>query len=115
MNIEQLREYCLSKKSVTESFPFDENTLVFKVHGKMFCLASLSEHTINLKCDPEKAIALREEFSFVTPGFHMNKSLWNTVDLKENISRQMLCEWIDHSYHEVVKKLPAKEKKLLGF
>ena len=115
MNFEQLREYCLSKKGVTESFPFDKDTLVFKVSGKIFCLVSLTEHTINLKCDPEKAIALREEYPFITPGYHMNKAMWNTIDLKENISRKLITGWIDHSYVEVVKKLPAKEKKILGY
>ncbi len=115
MNIEFIREYCLNKKSTTESFPFDEDTLVFKVMGKMFCLTSLSEpNSINLKCDPEKAIALREEYSSVLPGYHMNKSMWNTVILDGTVSNQLICEWIDHSYDEVVKKLPKKDKITLG-
>lgn len=111
MNIEDLREYCLAKKGTTESFPFDEDTLVFKVVDKMFCLTSLSEpDSINLKCDPEKAIALREEYPGVLPGYHMNKKRWNTVMLNEGISYQLIREWIDHSYEEVVKKLSKKEK-----
>ena len=115
MNIEFIREYCLNKKSTTESFPFDEDTLVFKVMGKMFCLTSLSEpNSINLKCDPEKAIALREEYSSVLPGYHMNKSMWNTVILDGTVSNKLICEWIDHSYDEVVKKLPKKDKITLG-
>ena len=112
MNIEELREYCLSKKATSESFPFDEDTLVFKVAGKMFCLTSLSEATsINLKCDPEKAIMLREEFSCVTPGYHMNKKMWNTVLMDGSVSRKKICEWIDHSYDEVVKKMTKKERE----
>ena len=112
LNIEELREYCLSKRATSESFPFDEDTLVFKVAGKMFCLTSLSEPTsINLKCDPEKAIMLREEYSIVTPGYHMNKKMWNTVKLDSTVSRKKICEWIDHSYDEVVKKLTKKERE----
>ncbi len=115
MNIEDFRNYCLSKKGVTESFPFGEDTLVFKVMGKMFCLTSLSEpDRINLKCDPEKAIALREEYSCVLPGYHMNKSMWNTVIMDGTVSKKMICEWIDHSYDEVVKKLPKKDRLTLG-
>lgn len=115
MNIESIREYCLSKKATTESFPFDEDTLVFKVMGKMFCLTSLSEpDRINLKCDPEKAIALREEYNCVLPGWHMNKSMWNTVVLDGTVSNNIISEWIDHSYDEVVKKLPKKDKITLG-
>jgi len=114
MNIEDLREYCLRKKATTESFPFDEDTLVFKVAGKMFCLTSLSEPgSINLKCDPEKAVLLREEYNCVTPGFHMNKNLWNTVVMDGSMSRKQICELIDHSYDEVVKKLPKKDRALL--
>ncbi len=108
MNIEEIREYCLSKQQVTESFPFDEDTLVFKVAGKIFLLTSLAEHTLNLKCKPEKAIALREQYPFVKPGWHMNKIYWNTVDLKEMIPAELLCEWIDDSYSEVIAKLPKK-------
>ena len=116
MNIEELREYCLNKKGTSESFPFDEDTLVFKVMGKMFCLVSLSEpDSINLKCDPEKATQLREEYSSVTPGYHMNKKMWNTVTLDNSVSKKLLCEWIDHSYEEVIRKLPKKDKLFLGF
>jgi predicted DNA-binding protein (MmcQ/YjbR family) len=116
MNVESLREYCLSKKGTTESFPFDEDTLVFKVMGKMFCLVSLSEpDSINLKCDPEKAVELREQYDCVQPGFHMNKKMWNTVYLDNSVSRKLICEWIDHSYDEVVKKLPKKVRVDLGY
>ena len=115
MNIEELREYCIRKKGVTESFPFDEDTLVFKVLGKMFCLTSLSEpESINVKCDPEKAIALREQFACVLPGYHMNKKLWNTVVMDGTVSKKLLCQWIDDSYDLVVEKLTRKEKLSLG-
>ncbi len=110
MNLEIIREYCLSKKGTTESFPFDEDTLVFKVKGKMFCLTSLSEkNSINLKCEPEKAIALREEYDCVLPGWHMNKNMWNTVMLDNSVSKKIIFEWIDHSYEEVIKKFSKKD------
>lgn len=111
MNIEEIREYCLQKKAVTESFPFDESTLVFKVMGKMFALTSLEkEPSINLKCDPGKAIELRERFPAVQPGYHMNKRLWNTIYLDESITDNLIREWIDHSYNLVVEKLPKKDQ-----
>lgn len=114
MNIEEIRTFCLSKKGVTEGFPFDEDTLVFKVMGKMFCLISLSNaDSMNLKCDPELAIQLREQYTCVIPGFHMNKSLWNTVIIDGTVSGKILKEWIEHSYDEVVKKMPAKVKREL--
>ncbi|HMT30146.1 MAG TPA: MmcQ/YjbR family DNA-binding protein [Bacteroidia bacterium] len=115
MNIEHLREYCLSKKGTTEAFPFDEDTLVFKVMGKMFCLTSLSEpDSINLKCDPEKAIELREQYPCVQPGFHMNKKMWNTVIIDGSISKKLLQEWIDHSYEQVVAGLTKKLREELS-
>ena len=114
MNLEEIRDYCLSKKGVTESFPFDEDTLVFKVMGKMFCLTSLSEPDhMNLKCDPEKAITLREQFPCVLPGYHMNKKLWNSIIIDGTVSNVMLKEWIDHSYDLVVARLPIKTRLLL--
>lgn len=114
MNIEDIRNHCLSKKGVTESFPFDEDTLVFKVMGKMFCLTSLSEpDSMNLKCDPELAIQLREQYPCVKPGFHMNKKMWNTVHIDGTMNRKTLCAWIDHSYDQVVHKLPKKDRALL--
>ncbi|MDA3892108.1 MAG: MmcQ/YjbR family DNA-binding protein [Salinivirgaceae bacterium] len=109
MNIEELREYCLSKKGVTESFPFDQVTLVFKVMNKMYALTSLDkELSINLKCDPEKAIELRERYSSVQPGYHMHKKHWNTVFVDGLISDTKIKEWIDHSYELVVKSLTKK-------
>ncbi len=110
--IDVLREHCLAKKEVSESFPFDENTLVFKVYDKMFALISLEREPLqmNLKCDPEKAIELREEYYQVIPGYHSNKKHWNTIIL-ENISVNFLKKWIDHSYDLVWKKLPKKLKE----
>ena len=109
MDIEQIREYCLSLKDVTEEMPFGPDTLVFKIKGKMFALVPLEgELSINLKCDPEKVIELREEFSFVTPGYHMNKRHWNTVRIDSLVPSNLLKEWINHSYYLVVQSLPRK-------
>lgn len=109
MNIESFRSYCLSKPYVTESFPFDETTLVFKVAGKMFALTDLEGvFSVNLKCDPEKAIALREKYPCVTPGYHMNKRLWNTVLIDGTVPDDLFLSWVDHSYDLVVASLPKK-------
>ena len=109
MNIEELREYCIAKKAVTESFPFDEETLVFKVMNKMFLLTNINkELSMNVKCDPEKAIELREQYSSVLPGWHMNKKHWNTVDIDGSISDNQLKEWIDDSYDLIVASLTKK-------
>lgn len=115
MNIESIREYCLSKKEVTESLPFSDTALVFKVVDKMFALLDLSEDNrgISLKCDPELAIGLREQYPEVTPAYHFNKKYWNGINLNGNISLDLLKEWIDHSYSEVVKKLPKSKQALL--
>jgi predicted DNA-binding protein (MmcQ/YjbR family) len=114
MNIEQLREYCIAKKGVTEEFPFGETTLVFKVMGKMFALTDLGgDFTVNLKCDPELAIQLRENYSAVLPGYHMNKTHWNTIVMDGRIPSKLICEWIDHSYNLVVEGLPKKLKNEL--
>jgi len=114
MNIESLREYCLSKVAVTESFPFDETTLVFKVMEKMFLLTDLDgDLSINIKVDAEKAILLREEYDSVVPGYHMNKKYWNTVYVDGSISDYILHKWIDDSYNLVVDKLTMKQKKEL--
>ncbi|HLP11225.1 MAG TPA: MmcQ/YjbR family DNA-binding protein [Flavobacteriales bacterium] len=114
MNVEEFREYCLKKKGVTEEFPFDNSTIVFKVAGKMFALANVDEFTgINLKCDPEKAIELREKYEGVKPGWHMNKKHWNTVEVGR-VNQKLLREWIDDSYELVVASLPKKEKVKIG-
>lgn len=115
MNIEQIREYCIKKKGVTEEFPFDEETLVFKIAGKIFLLASLGSIPlqINLKCDPEKAIDLREEYDSVQAGYHMNKKHWNTVIIDGTISEQKIKEWIDDSYNLVRAGLKKSVLKTL--
>jgi predicted DNA-binding protein (MmcQ/YjbR family) len=115
MNIEELREYCVSKKGVEECFPFDETTLVFKVGGKMFLLADIESKPLsfNVKCDPERAISLREEYDCVQPGFHMNKTHWNTVECDGSVNHKTIREWIDHSYTLIVQSLPkARQKEL---
>ncbi|NOZ46075.1 MAG: MmcQ/YjbR family DNA-binding protein [Chlorobi bacterium] len=114
MNIEEIRDYCLSKKGVTESFPFDEVTLVFKVMNKMFALVNLDgDLRINLKCDPEKAIRLREKYSTVIPGYHMNKKHWNSVFIDGSINYDLIKTWIDHSYELIVNSLTKKQKEEL--
>jgi len=115
MNIEEFREYCIAKPAVTEEFPFDEVTLVFKVANKMFALTGLNkEFSINLKCDPEHAIELREEYPAVQPGYHMNKKHWNTVYVDGSVKDQLLKEWVDDSYNLVVKSLPKKVRDEIG-
>ena len=119
MNIEEYRNYCLAKKGVTEEFPFDEETLVFKVMGKMFALTSLKrweegDESVNLKCDPDRAIELREQYECINPGFHMSKKHWNTVQINNGeLSEQLICELIDHSYKLVVNGLTKKLKEEL--
>jgi predicted DNA-binding protein (MmcQ/YjbR family) len=111
MNIEEIRAYCLAKKQVTEDMPFGEDTLVFKVMGKMFALMNLEgDVRVNLKCDPEEAIRLREEFDAVIPGYHMNKRLWNTIIVGGRITEKQLKKWIDNSYQLVIEKLPKTEQ-----
>ena len=101
--------YCLGKPAVSEAFPFDDRTLVFKVAGKLFALTDIERfHSVNLKCDPERAIELREQFEFITPGYHMNKKHWNTVLLNHELSGVLLKELVDHSYSLVVENLPKK-------
>lgn len=113
MNIEELRSYCLKKKGTTESFPFGEQTLVFKVGDKIFLLTGLDSHpmSFNVKCDPEEAINLREQYpNSVFAGFHMNKKHWNTVVLNSEISLDQAKRMIDHSYELVFNSLPLKIK-----
>ena len=109
MNIEDLREYCLRKPGVEEGFPFGNETLVFKVGGKIFLLAGLTEgNRFNAKCDPERAVELRERHPEVKPGYHMNKRHWNTVQMDGGLKSGEIREMIDHSYAIVVKGLPKK-------
>jgi predicted DNA-binding protein (MmcQ/YjbR family) len=116
MNIQQLYEFCLSKKAVTEHFPFDEDTLVFKVGGKMFCLTSLKEWengtpALNLKGDPERNEELRAEYEAINPGFHMSKTHWNTVHFNNDVPDKMICSLINDSYDLVFKSLTKKIQK----
>jgi predicted DNA-binding protein (MmcQ/YjbR family) len=115
MNIEELREYCLSLKGTAESLPFGDFALVLKVQEKMFALIPLdnAETQITLKCDPERAIELREEYSAIVPAWHFNKKHWNTVIIDSSISHDFLCELIRHSYDLVVAKLPKNLKEEL--
>ncbi len=107
--------YCLSKAGTEECLPFDKDTLVFKVMGKMFALTSLSREnfTVNLKCDPDRSVELREAYPEIIPGFHMSKKHWNTVDFEGSLRISMLKELIDHSYDCVVKGLTKKLKAAL--
>lgn len=116
MDMETIRKYCLEKKATTESFPFGESTLVFKVRGKIFLLMSLDSLPLqfNVKCDPEMAEELREQYSSVIPAFHMNKKHWNTVILNGQVSAKWILQWIDNSYALVVQSLPLKERKKLS-
>lgn len=114
MNIEEYREYCLSFTGVTEEFPFDENTLAFKVMDKIFALADVDKFDrINLKCDPIKAATLRTLYDEVQPGFHMNKKHWNSVNPQGELDDEIIQEWISDSYKLVVETLPRpKQRKL---
>ena len=115
MDVEQISEYCLSKKGTSEDFPFDEETLVFKVMGKMFALIPLERIPlqINLKCNPDLVIELRERYEAVQPGYHMNKNHWNTVLIDGSLSKDLILEWIDKSYDLVVSGLKKSEKEKL--
>jgi predicted DNA-binding protein (MmcQ/YjbR family) len=106
-----IRDHCLRKAAVTETFPFDASTLVFKVAGKMFALLDVDHFTgVNLKCDPERAVDLRERFTGIEPGWHMSKVHWNTVKAGQDVPRTLLLELIDHSYALVVASLTKKAR-----
>jgi predicted DNA-binding protein (MmcQ/YjbR family) len=113
MDLAQFREYCLSKPGATEGMPFGPAVLVFKVSGKMFALAALDEvpTTVNLKCDPDLALELRDRYEQVTPGYHMNKKHWNSVEIERGIPDSELRKMIDHSYDLVAKDLPKPRAK----
>ena len=115
MDLEKLRKHCLKKKGVTEEFPFGEDTLVFKVMNKMFCLTDINlGESINLKCEPEKAIILREEYEEILPGFHMNKKHWNTVSLEGTLRDNFILDMVDESYDLVVNGLTKSQKEELN-
>jgi len=113
MSIEEIREYCLLKKGVEEGFPFDNETLVFKVAGKLFLLTGLNSKPVqfNVKCEPQKAIELREKYNYVLPGYHMNKQHWNTIVCEGNSSKKLIFSWIDDSYNLIVQSLPKKQRE----
>ncbi|WP_375436534.1 MmcQ/YjbR family DNA-binding protein [uncultured Hymenobacter sp.] len=114
MNIEDFRDYCLLKAGVTEETPFGPETLVFKVGGKVFALTDIDTFgSINLKCDPERAAELREQYDYVLPGFHMNKKHWNTVLIGTGASEVQLREWINHSYDLVLASLPRVTREAI--
>lgn len=115
MYIDELRDYCLAKKGVEETFPFNETTLVFKVMGKMFALTGLDaeECKVNLKCDPEYAIELRDRYPDILPGWHMSKIHWNTVHCERELDDDLIRHLIDHSYDLVVASLPKSKQALL--
>ena len=118
MNIQQFYELCLSKKGVTEHFPFDEDTLVFKVGGKIFALSSLKQWengtpSVNLKCNPEKAQELRAQYDSIQPGYHMSKVHWNTIAVNKDVSDKLVKQLIDHSYELVFKSLPKKIQNVI--
>ena len=114
IHIEAIRDYCLSKKGTEDCFPFDEKTLVFKVMGKMFALTNIDEFkSINMKCDPERAVSLRESHDAITAGYHMSKKHWNTVAIDGRLPDQLIFELIDHSYELVVNTLTKKDKLIL--
>ena len=115
MNIEEYRTYCLSKKGVTEGFPFDGSTLVFKVMGKMFALTDVdSFEFVNLKADPEYAVEIREEYHGIKPGYHMSKKHWNSVYTNSDVSSELLLTLIDDSYNLIVSSLTKKLQKELA-
>lgn len=110
-HIESYRDYCLSKPHTTEEFPFNETTLVFKVHGKIFAMADILDFDgINLKCNPDKAIELRNLYEGVQPGYHANKKHWNTILLPSDVPHKLIWELIDHSYDCVWNGLPKSLK-----
>src|SRR6187551_480610 len=113
MDLSEFREYCLNKPGAIDGTPFGPDVLVFKVGGKMFALAALDElpTTVNLKCDPELALDLRDRYEQVRPGYHMNKKHWNTVEIENGIPDAELRRMIDHSYELVIKKLPKPRAK----
>ena len=111
MYFEEFREYCLRKPFVTEGFPFDQSTIVFKVGGKLFFLADIDQFTsVNLKAEPEKAIEQRERYSGIVPGYHMNKKHWNTVQVHSDVPMDVLFQMIDDSYDLVYASLSKKIK-----
>lgn len=114
MNIEELRDFCLSLPLVEEKFPFDQTTLVFYIAGKIFCLANIEEfYRVNVKCDPEDALQLRATYRAVLPGYHMNKKHWNTIQINEDAKDSLIYQWIKDSYNLVILTLPKSKRPQL--
>ena len=114
MNAEDIRKYALTKAEVTEGLPFNDTALVFKVNAKMFMILDLeSELRISLKCDPDVAFDLRERFNSVYPGYHLNKRLWNTINIDGSIEDELIYQWIDDSYRLIIKKMPKRDQQRL--
>ena len=115
MNIESIRDYCLTLPRVTEDFPFDETTLVFRIEGKIFAMIDLERHEwLTLKCDPEYAEVLREHHTEIAGAWHMNKRYWNMLNLVGNLSNNLICHLIRHSYNQVVKKISRRIRESIG-
>lgn len=115
MNVENVRSYCLKKPFATEDFPFDETNLVFRICGKIFaCLPLDGSNILQLKCDPEYAIELRDRYDCITGAWHWNKKYWNQLPIGEELSEHLICSLIDHAYTEVVKKLTRKQRMEIG-
>lgn len=115
MDLIYFRDYCLAKSGATEDTPFDENTLCFRVGGKIFAITDIFDfESINLKCDPEKAIALRETYSGIQPGYHMNKKHWNTVSCDGSVPDPLILKLTDHAYNLIFSSLPKKVQEDLG-
>ncbi|MDI9357044.1 MAG: MmcQ/YjbR family DNA-binding protein [Chitinophagaceae bacterium] len=115
MTLEDLHQYCISKEETVGEFPFDRDTLAFKVKGKIFALTSMKKWeeqtpSINLKCNPEKSIQLREHYNSITPGYHMNKKHWNTIQINKEVTDTLLYQLIDHSYNIICKSSTKKTK-----
>jgi len=109
MTLDYYRDYCLAKKGVTEDTPFNPDTLCFRVGGKIFSICTISNFDfVNLKCDPERAAELRERYSGITPGYHMNKKTWNSVNVAGNVPDKLILELVDHSYDLILSSLPIK-------
>jgi len=112
MNIETFREYCLAKPGVTEDTPFDQNTLCFRIGNKIFAILDIDKfESVNLKCDPERAVLLREKYDGIRPGYHMNKKHWNTISCDGYLAASIVLELVDHSYALVYSSLPKKLKE----
>ena len=116
MNVESLRQYCLSMKAATEDLPFGPDTLVFRVMGKIYALMSLDAELcqVNLKCDPDYALELREQYADIVPGYHMNKKHWNTVYCENALDAALIRQLVQHSYDLIVKSLPKADKEALA-